>query len=189
MAQTVALARGSVTCYANGSTRATVFTNSASYTATRVIVNSFTVWNSSVPYYTNNMRCGGYLTLIPSGQKGALLAQLPSISASSTVSVIPFSNANNPNGYNPPGSTTGYNPTYAFSPQSGTGAQPAWDNFTNASYVNITNSYGGVFPSNFYMGPSDVLSWFASTSPSNYPKYSGFTTQTIYYNFTLIHES
>jgi len=189
MAQTVTLARGSVTCYANGSTRATVFTNSASYTATRVIVNSFTVWNSSVPYYTSNIKCGGYLSLIPNGQKGSLLAQLPSVGNTSTLSVIPFSNANSPNGINPPGSTTAYNPTFMLYTSTSTGSQPAWDNFTSVSLANITNVYGNIFPSNFYMGPSDSLSWFPNASPSNYPKYSGFTTQTIYYNFTLINES
>jgi hypothetical protein len=209
MAQTVALARGSVTCTANGTHRVTVYTNSASYVSTRVIVNSFVVYNSTVPYFATYI--GGVLSLIPNGQRGVPIGMIPRNTNQrvSSVAVLPFNNAvqsSSPtvaisNSSFSAANSFYYNPVFAY-PSNRSGAAADWGTFNandgnNISDVsgNFSNStffpttHPSFFASNFYMGPSDVLSWWAAEANSTSIKFAGKATQTVYYNFTLIHES
>jgi len=181
MAQTVALQRGSGTLSGNGTSAATLFTQSTGL-ATRVIFNQLTWYlNSS----TNSGGMRAILVLNSSGGQGSVIGLYNAASSSMWGGGFTNKNAGNPMpgaGWN--GSTTIISSSSMYQ-QSSAAAMGS-----NASAVSLStgNSYYETMPTNFWMGPSDSLSFRINAQQAG-GKGSSPLTVTYSWSFTTITES
>jgi len=173
MPQTISLVRGTATISsANGTNSVTLFTNSASGIATRVIVNQLTVTSnqSSITSY------GTSLSFFNSGSGTAesIIGGVYSHQAQQRLTVTPsqslsgFGSANNSGSISVGGTLAGGRDFFQQ-------PTPAGTNYN-------------ICPINFWIGPSDVIlakvQWYSGSGKSINP-----ASVTIAYSFTLIRES
>jgi hypothetical protein len=199
MPTTVSLQRGSVTFTANGSSTSnitTLFTNSSSGIATRVIINYLTVNNPYVapgaPMQSRNFQAQGFLGLVNGNaatiigyMQGAVSGVSTTVGTMSATMAIADSSS-------PLSSTSNLGVNFINS-----AADSNQIGFQNQNPNNLQYSVGGggqgYCPRTFWIGPSDSIRWWPRNSPWN--EQSGktvitrFVTQTLYYSFTLITES
>lgn len=173
MAQTISLVRGTATiATANGSNVVTLFTNSASGIATRVIVNQLTVTSSLSS--TNNTGTGLAIFNNGSGTAESMIGGVYTPSTVSRLSVTPSQSL---------GSTLSSSNSANFYIG---GTLVAGRDFFQIPIGN-QNNYN-ICPTNFWIGPSDAIrakcQWYSVSGKSNTPQ-----SVTIAYSFTLITES
>jgi hypothetical protein len=181
MAQTVALQRGTGTLSTTGTTSVTLFTQSGGL-ATRVIFNQLT-WYLNAG--TSSAGMTAILCLNSSGGQSSVIALYRA--NSSTMWGGNFVNKNNGNPmprsiYNGSGMVMSTSSMYQQSAAQAIG--------TNAGTVTINqgSSYIDTMPTNFWIGPSDALTFKMS---ANNPAGKGTSplTCTYSYSFTTITES
>jgi hypothetical protein len=179
MAQTISVVRGTVNFVGNGSTYGTLFTNASTGIATRVITNYYSanMGNSSSNFHYSNLE-----VYTPSTSGFALIGfhslTNASTSTTGTVNFLPQNTITNQVTNQATGSAKNvYTGIYL---QNGTIPE---------GYVpSSSNQRGSYMPSNFWIGPSDVvrakgISYYVSGK-------SQLTGNiTINYSFTLITES
>lgn len=197
MPTTVSLQRGSVTYLADGSSTAnitTLFTNSASGIATRVIINYITINN---PYVgggninTRNYQAQGYLGLV-NGNASTIIAYMqgtvttPNITNGVMTASMPIADSGAP--FSTAGLGVNFTNTAIATNEIG------WQNQRpNNIQFNVGGAAQGYCPRTFWIGPSDSIRWWPRLS--QWIEQSGKTTiprivtQTLYYSFTLITES
>jgi hypothetical protein len=173
MAQTISLVRGTATiATANGTNVVTLFTNSASGIATRVIVNQLTVTSSSL----STTATGTSLSLFNSGSGTAesIIGGAYSYQSQNRLTVTPSQSLSGFGGASASG-TLAVGGTLA-------GGRDFFQQPTTSG-----NNYN-ICPTNFWIGPSDIIraksQWYATSGKSNVPQ-----SVTIAYSFTLITES
>jgi hypothetical protein len=185
MAQTVALQRGTTSVTANNTSSVTLFTQSGG-TATRVIVNSLNITFSPQP---NTGTQYVLLVVTPSGGQSAVIGLLRTSSANVAMQFTPAGSPDNQFLAQPYYNGNFYSPNPAITGNSSSGVGAS-----NASSVGITwvsNSTGlplNIISSNFWIGPSDVVSMKAFAQQVA-GKSTTNCTMSISYSFTTITES
>lgn len=197
MPQTISLQRGSVTYLADGSSTAnitTLFTNSASGIATRVIINYITINN---PFISGGnvanriFQTQGYLGLV-NGNASTMIGYMqgsvtnPGLTIGVMTSSMPISDSGSPF------STANLGVNFV------NGAiatnEVGWQNQRpNNFQFNVGGTAQGYCPRTFWIGPSDSIRWWPRLSQwleqSGKTQIPRIVTQTLYYSFTLITES
>lgn len=185
MAQTIALQRGTTTVQCNGTSSATLFTQSGG-TATRVILNQLGFYFASTPA-ANTVFAGVFHE--SSGGQSFLLGLIRDPDRRRSYQFVP--GAFTQGGFGGTATQTGTSTAAVLSNAPCIGA-------TGSTGIGSSDVNGGVIveystaagykysmmPSNFYIGPSDVISMkiFGDTS-------GGPVTTYISYSFTTITES
>lgn len=199
MPQTISLQRGSVTYTANGSSTSnitTLFTNSSSGIATRVIINYLTINNPFVapgsPMESRSFQTRGFLGVV-NGSAAAMIGYMSGASGSPSTTngmmscCMPIADSSAPYG-NTVNQGINFINTAADSNQIGFQNQ----NPNNIQF-NVGGNAGGYCPRTFWIGPSDSIRWWPQaslwTQRSGKSLVANFVTQTMYYSFTLITES
>ncbi len=175
MTQTISIARGTVSSAADGTTRSTLFTNSASVIATRVIVNQV-AWTTS-----NSISGGPYKAALihynAAGQYSVLGLQTHAYPYSCG---FQFNIGTTPEAYFASSTNSYFGVQKIF--QNGAGQIGTDINAIDCPVIsqNVPNNTN-FCASQFWIGPSDVIS-FAVYSPQG-------GSATVGYSFTLISES
>ena len=177
MTQTLSVVRGTVSSASDGTTRSTLFTNSASVIATRVIVNQ-------LAWYNNVSANGAYKAALihynAAGQYSVLGFQHHSYTYAKNFQFNPGVNMPSASWFNSSSGTgtLGVQKIFASgADQIGTSVN-AIDSQVMATYNPTSSNF---CPGQFWIGPSDVIS---------FAFYSGDGgTGTVGYSFTLISES
>jgi len=199
MPTTVSLQRGSVTYTANGGTTSnitTLFTNSSSGIATRVIINYLTINNPFVaagsPMEQRNFTAFGYLGLV-NGNAATMIGYMSGqVTGASTTNGVMSASMPIADSGSPLSSTS--NAGANFISNAVTTNEIGFQNQQpNNIQFNIGGNAAGYCPRTFWIGPSDAIRWWPRNSTwgqrSGKSVLTNFVTQTLYYSFTLITES
>jgi hypothetical protein len=184
MPQIIALQRGTTTVTANGSSSATLFTQSGGL-ATRVIVNQLSL-TYDFAADTGTVQVGVYHESF--GGQTSLIGLFRRLDASSFRAVqFPVGAFTNNNWGGTP-LPTGADflatvPVLGHTQASGDMFSTSPSNI-NVGYSTTSNTRFSVLPSNFYIGPSDSVK-----IKTNFSSSSGTATATISYSFTTITET
>lgn len=209
MPQTISLQRGSITIASNVSAT-TLFTNSASVTATRVIVNGLLITTSSSTGANGKFTgVGGSLVVTPDGLAGTYMVGIVGGTQNSySFSQFPINNSGLGvnNVVNPTTGLVFSLPTMPVHGSSGTNSSFSINanSLTAVQLVNNGNAQSNTTsvlsaisfcPQNFWIGPSDAVKFSPKTSQSytaaqgKSPAVYYTDSYTVYYSFTLISES
>lgn len=192
MAQTIALQRGTTTVTTNGSTQATLFTQSSSGIATRVIPNAIGVYFSNPQPQASSIPiiCGIYCTI--SGGQTLLIGYLHlgnsayARSFQFPISAMPNTGASNGVWNSNNTIVSSVTPTITNNGTLGIG-DLSLEN-VSINYPLGNNPRIAILPSSFYIGPSDIIKirvyGLAQSGKSQIP-----TTANITYSFTTITET
>jgi len=184
MAQTIALQRGTTTVTSNGTSSATLFTQSGG-TATRVILNQLGV------YYSSEPNEGSAFVVVYhniSGGQSLMLGLMRDTDRRRSNQFVPGASSENPflGSATQTGTTTAVAlnraPTIGSSGTTGVGSSNA--NAVAIDYSSAATPRYASMPSNFYMGPGDSLSLKTYAILDGNP-----VTANITYSFTTITES
>ena len=186
MAQTVALQRGTTSVSADNSSSVTLFTQSSG-TATRVIVNSLGMYFSPQP----NTGTQAFVLYVTSS--GGQTTVIGIIRSSSTSRSVQFTPAGSPTSQFLGGMNSTNGQVYPFVPNitsnGATGVGSSAPNSVSVTYLSTSTGLPiNIISSNFYIGPSDVISMkgFAQQVSG---KSTTSCTMSISYSFTTITES
>jgi len=180
MAQTIALQRGTTTVTANGSSGATLFTQSGG-TATRVIVNNLGFYFTTTPGQSD-VYVVVYLT--QSGGQQLVLGRLYNQSPYKAAQFAPGISTTNAFETNPANINAARNFGFTSSGTNGVASADAQSISINAPSSTSMMQLN----SNFYMGPGDSIAVKARGSSAS-GKSQVFQTLNISYSFTTITES
>ena len=181
MAQTISIQRGQTTLTGNGTSSVTLFTNGSSGASTRVIINqlSFSIAQSSS---FGNTSATMYLTT-----SGGGTSPIGSLYTSTALGpqITPILTQN-------PNTSVAMTTSNAISAVGGGMFASSLGAPNIISSINSgkdgTYTYIGVFPTNFWIGPSDAIKVCTLYRYSS-GKGGAFATVTVHYSFTLITES
>ena len=179
MAQTIQLVRGTTSINFGTQSPVTLFTNSASYTGTRVILNQLVFYLSGTTSSYPNIT----LYLQSSGGYASMLGYWYFSSGNSIGGFnIETVGAENPNsifyGGTSPVTSYGGRPLYL---NNNSGAWASGSDSPNVYWNNANVNATNTIPTNFWIGSSDVIRIRASGWGGN--------TANCGYSFTLVHES
>ena len=176
MTQTLSVARGTVSSTTDGTTRSTLFTNSASVIATRVIVNQL-AWTTDISINSGGLYKAALIHYNAAGQYSVLGLQAHAYPYSCG---FQFNIATTPESYFASSTNSYFGVQKIF--QSGAGQIGTNINAIDFPVISQNNPVNTNFcAGQFWIGPSDVIS-FAVYSPSG-------GQATVGYSFTLISES
>jgi len=184
MAQTIALQRGTTTVAGSGASSVTLFTQSGG-TATRVILNQLSFYNSTSASNSSS-RVLVYLTS-SGGQTSVLGYLFGSNGTGYSYQFLPGGGNSNV-GAGVSTAVLGQCPVIQSSNTSADIGTPNPSN-VSASFDTSTGRNQAIFPSNFWMGPSDSIKIKAYQSYTSGKSTLQVATVNIGYSFTTITES